>query len=244
LGSLQYPSKEFAFCDLELEFLIEVDSEFISIYKANRSAYYYSGFDATNHLKRCIPEAFRLCFSDFEKVDFNDKKFQETVSYYGGYKNVPDSLKFDFPLYTQHLNDGFYSTYEELKANTPTLRTVIPVAEMIERKGDSWKGSYNLVPDYNKLRIKEKDYLYMVYKGEVYLREQGEYFKGFIEGYQLYFHTYGFPNYDKVGLNTALFGLIGAAISTSKANKIAREEKLELRIDPMTGAILDIKYVE
>lgn len=224
---------EKGFCELSVDFLLETGS---STYRVLQSSIKSEtkGTDVTKKHPKNMANAFKLCFEELLYVDLTDTKDFLEISTNGEQNQIPDSVKYDFPIFKEEIKTGLYASYDELKNNSPS-NTEEFLIEKKERLQAPWTGTSEIIPRFKETSKKVKKVWAIVHEAKVYVYHQKEFFPLTIENYQLYFYGYGIPSNQNVSTGAMVGGLIGAGIASGIEGTNAKKQKVKYYLDPNTG---------
>lgn len=232
-------SKERGLCELELDFLLENESGFYRIMQTSQTSE-VSGMDVTKKHPENIANAFKLCFDELAKVDLsNTANFQKLSSQKEIDPDVLDSKNYDFPIFNEVIKTGIYSSYNELKNNTPSNTDEFVIEKKL-RTNEPWAGSNEIIPKFKERNRKIKKVWAIADQGQVYVYHQKEFFPLIIEKNKLYFYGFGIPDFGTVSTGAVIGGLIGAGIASGIENSNAKKQKVKYILDPNTGAEMEV----
>lgn len=224
---------EKGFCELSVDFLLERDS---SVYRVLQSSYKAEtkGTDVTKKHPNNMATAFQLCFEQLESVDLTDTNNFLAISTDREENQIPDSVKYDFPIFKQEIQTGLYASYDELKNNSPTNAEDFIIGKK-ERTKEPWVGTFEIIPRFEETSKKVKKVWAIAYEGQVYVYHQKEFFPLTIEDYEIHFYGYGIPSNQSVSTGAFIGGLIGAGIASGIENTNSKKQKVKYYLDPNTG---------
>lgn len=224
---------EKGFCELSIDFVLEKEN---STYRVLQSSHTTEtkGADVTKKHPKNIVAALQLCFEQLDKVDLTKTADFWALSIDGEENKIPDSVKYNFPIFKEVIQTGVYESYDELKTNSPST-TATFVLEKKERHKAPWVGTFEIVPKFVGSRKKVKKVWAIAHEGQVYVHHQKEFFPLVIKDYELYYYGYGIPSNQSVSTGALVGGLIGAGIASGIENSSAKKQKVKYYIDPNTG---------
>ena len=224
---------EKGFCELSVDFLLERDN---SVYRVLQSSYKAGtkGTDVTKKHPKNIATAFQLCFEQLEGIDLTETDTFLAISTDGEENQIPDSVKYDFPIFNEEIQTGVYASYDELKNNSPS-NTEDFIIEKKERTQEPWDGTFEIIPKFEETSKKVKKVWAIAYEGQIFVYHQKEFFPLTIEDYELHFYGYGIPSNQNVSTGAIIGGLIGAGIASGIENANSKEQKVKYYLDPNTG---------
>lgn len=228
-------SKERGFCELSVDFLLENGSQTFRVLQTSLTSE-VAGTDVTKKHPKNIASAFNLCFDELSKVDLSNTVSFLALSSDGSTSEIPDSVKYDFPIFKEEIKTGIYTSYEELKNNSPS-NTEDFVIEKKPRTNEPWIGTYEIVPKFKETSKKVKKVWGIAYEGQVYVYHQKEFFPIEIQDYELFFYGYGIPSNESISTGAFVGGLIGAGIASGIENTNAKKQKVKYFLDPNTGGL-------
>ncbi len=226
-------SKERGFCELAVSFLFEHESQIYNVLQTSITTE-VSGMDVTNKHPKNIADAFKVCFDKLAGIDLSNVQNFLVLKPDGSINRIPDSVVYDYPIFKEKINDGIYSSYEELKNNTPSVVEDF-VLDKKPRLNEPWTGTFEVIPRFKDTGKKIRKVWGIAYEGQVYVYHQKEFFPLIIQGYEIYFYGYGIPDSGSVTTGAFIGGLIGAGIASGIENSNAKRQKVKYYLDPNTG---------
>lgn len=226
---------EKGYCDLSVDFLFEVDS---LLYKVCNSTVRTEviGFDVSKRHSENIGNAFFKCFTELYAYNLRDVGKFDLVGSEGVVPKVPDSIRFDFPLFRDSLQDGLYVTYDELLKNLPSKKDGYRIKEY-PRKALLWHETSNFVLKSTKTGNTLTKHWAFVRDGKIYIRHQGEYFQLNVDKYYASFVGYSFPKKKNEFAAALLGGMVGLGVVSGINKRQARRLKVQFDLDLTTGKI-------
>ncbi len=226
-------SKETGFCELSIDFLLEKESQLFRVLQTS-STTEITGADVTKKHTKNIANAFKMSFEKLAMVDLSNTEKFLALSPDGSSDEIPDSLKYNFPIFLEKIKTGIYADYEELKSNSPS-NTEDFYVEKKERTNEPWSGTFEIIPKFQDSDQKVKKVWAIALDGQVYVYHQKEFFPLTIENYELNFYGYGIPSNQSVSTGAIIGGLIGAGIASGIENTNSKKQKVKYYLDPNTG---------
>ncbi|EON76919.1 hypothetical protein ADIS_2580 [Lunatimonas lonarensis] len=228
-------SKETGTCELSVDFLLEDASSLYRVLQTTVVAE-VTGTDVTKKHPTNIASAFKMSFERLSSVDLSDKKNLYAIALSDIGTDLPDSIKYNYPIFTQPIKNGVYADYEELKNNNPSNMDSFYI-EKRPRQSNPWLGTFEVIPKFEGSNQKVKKVWAIALDGEVYVYHQREFFPLSISHYELFFQGYGIPSGQGVSTGALIGGLIGAGIASGIESSNAKKQMVSYYIDPSSGGI-------
>ena len=224
---------EKGFCELSVDFILENENSTYRVLQSSHKAE-TKGTDVTKKHPKNIATAFQFCFEQLAKVTLSETANFMVLSDDGEENQIPDSVKYDFPIFKEVIQTGTYASYDELKNNAPSNIEDF-VLEKNERLEEPWAGTFEVVPKFAKSRKKVKKVWAIAYEGQVYVYHQKEFFPLTIRKYELYFYGYGIPSNQNISSGAFYGGAIGLGIASGVEKSNSKKQKVKYYLDPNTG---------
>jgi hypothetical protein len=224
---------EKGFCELSVDFILEKDNTTYLVLQSSNKAE-TKGADVTKKHPNNIATAFQLCFEQLKSVDLTQTNNFLALSKDGVKNQIPDSITYDFPIFKEAIQTGIYTSYADLKNNSPSNTEGFTIEKKI-RSREPWKGTYGIIPKFKETNRKVKKVWAIAHEGQVYVYHQREFFPLTIENYTLHFFGYGIPSNQSVAAGAMIGGLMGAGIASGIENSNSKKQKVKYYLDPNTG---------
>ncbi|WP_339750739.1 hypothetical protein [Algoriphagus aquimarinus] len=231
-------AKETGFCELSIDFLMVKDFQLYRILQTELISE-ITGADITKKHTSNIANAFKMSFDRLEALDLSKTDNFLAIAPEALAGNIPDSSRYNFPIFTEEIKTGIYDDYDALKNNSPSNMEDF-YFEQKERKNDPWKGTFEIIPKFHGSHKKVKNVWAFAIGGQIYVYHQREFFPLTIENYKLYYYGYGIPSGHSASTGAVIGGLIGTGIAAGIESTNSKNQKVKYHLDPDTGEIRQI----